>query len=116
MTVERSAAEEVLAGLADPMRRRILDALAEHGSATATTLAAELPISRQAVMKHLATLERTGLVAGQRAGREMRYELRPGRLDATARWMADLANEWDHRLQVIKQIAEAAEDAPEPEA
>ena len=113
MTAERSAAEEVLTGLADPMRRRILDALAGHGSATATTLAAELPISRQAVMKHLALLDRIGLVSGQRAGREMRYELRPDRLDATARWMADLANEWDHRLQVIKQIAESAESAPE---
>src|SRR5215469_15840771 len=109
MTVELSAVEEVLTGLADPMRRRILDALATHGSATATTLAAELPISRQAVMKHLALLGRTGLVAGKRTGREMRYVVLPDRLDATARWMADLAGEWDRRLQRIKRIAEAAE-------
>jgi DNA-binding transcriptional ArsR family regulator len=109
MSVDRAAAEEVLTGLADPMRRRILDALA----ATATALAAELPISRQAVMKPLALLDRIGLVAGQRAGREMRYEPRPDRLTATAHWMAALATEWDRRLRLIKQIAEAAGSAGE---
>jgi DNA-binding transcriptional ArsR family regulator len=113
MSVDRAAAEEVLTGLADPMRRRILDALAAHGTATATALAAELPISRQAVMKHLALLDRIGLVAGQRAGREMRYEPRPDRLTATAHWMAALATEWDRRLRLIKQIAEAAGSAGE---
>jgi len=108
MTPERAAAEEVLTGLADPMRRRILDILAAHGTATATTLAAELPISRQAVVKHLVVLDRIGLVAGQRAGREMRYELRPDRLTATAHWMASLAADWDRRLGLIKRIAESA--------
>ncbi|HWC84068.1 MAG TPA: metalloregulator ArsR/SmtB family transcription factor [Pseudonocardiaceae bacterium] len=104
---------EVLDGLADPTRRRILDALAGYGSATATTLAGGLPISRQAVVKHLALLDRVGLVSGQRAGREMRYRLRPDRLEAAAHWLAELAGEWDRRLQLIKHIAESAETDPD---
>ena len=76
--------EEVLVGLADPMRRRILDTLASRGGGTATTLAAELPVSRQAVVKHLAVLDRAGLVVGRRSGREVRYLVRPDRLAATA--------------------------------
>lgn len=78
-----------------------------HGEATATMLAAELPVSRQAIVKHLNVLERAGLVVGSRAGREVRYTLRSQPLDATARWMAGLAAEWDARLAEIKRIAEA---------
>lgn len=104
-------AQDVLNGLVDPMRRRILDALAVAGSATATTLAARLPVSRQAVVKHLAVLDRAGLVTGARAGREMRYHLRPERLTATADWLAGLAAEWDRRLHAIKYLAETLEAA-----
>jgi DNA-binding transcriptional ArsR family regulator len=99
--------EEVFVALADATRRRVLDHLAAHGEATATMLAAELPVTRQAVVKHLAVLERAGLVVGGRAGREVRYTLRSQPLDATARWMAGLAAEWDARLAAIKRIAEA---------
>lgn len=98
---------QILAALADPMRRRVLDAVAVRGEATATTVARELPVSRQAVVKHLAVLDRAGLVAGRRHGREMRYAVRPDRLDATARWMSDLAAVWDTRLARIKDIAES---------
>jgi DNA-binding transcriptional ArsR family regulator len=101
---------EVLGALADPMRRRILDALAAGGSATATALADGLPVSRQAVVKHLAVLDRAGLVRGRRLGREVRYLLRPQPLDATARWMSDLAAEWDTRLRAIRRIAESPGD------
>lgn len=107
MTAEQGAVEDVLAALADPTRRQLLDALSAHGEATATLLAAELPVSRQAVVKHLAVLEAAGLVSGGRVGREVRYSVRARRLDATARWMADLAAEWDRRLEVIKRIAES---------
>ncbi len=100
-------AEEVLAALADPTRRRILDLLAARGEATATILAAELPVTRQGVVKHLAALDRVGLVAGHRQGREMRYRVMPERLSATARWMDQVAAEWDGRLSAIKRIAEA---------
>jgi DNA-binding transcriptional ArsR family regulator len=101
--------EEVLVGLADPMRRRILDTLASRGGGTATTLAAKLPVSRQAVVKHLAVLDRAGLVVGRRSGREVRYLVRPDRLAATAQWMAGVAVEWDVRLQGIKRLAESME-------
>jgi DNA-binding transcriptional ArsR family regulator len=58
------------------------------------------------VVKHLAVLDRAGLVQARRAGREVRYTVRPERLDATARWMAGLATEWDARLAAIKRLAE----------
>ncbi len=100
------AVAEVFAALADPTRRRILDALAAHGEATATVLAAELPVSRQAVVKHLGVLDRAGLVAGHREGREARYRVIPERLGVTARWMDRVAAAWDSRLSAIKRLAE----------
>ncbi|MEV5159258.1 metalloregulator ArsR/SmtB family transcription factor [Streptomyces sp. NPDC053728] len=99
----------VLGALADPMRRRILDLLAAQGEATATTLAEALPVSRQAVVKHLAVLDAAGLVSGRRVGREVRYTVRSVALDATARWMSALAGEWDRRLDRVKRLAEQAE-------
>jgi DNA-binding transcriptional ArsR family regulator len=105
----RGAVDSVLIALADPTRRQLLDLLAAQGEATATTLAGRLPVSRQAVVKHLAVLDGAGLVSGRRAGREVRYAVRPAALDATARWMAALAGDWDRRLANIKRVAEAAE-------
>lgn len=105
----REAVDGVLVALADPTRRQLLDLLAERGEATATTLAERLPVSRQAVVKHLAVLDAAGLVSGSRVGREVRYTVRPAALDATARWMASLAADWDRRLATIKRVAEAAE-------
>ncbi|MGW6458261.1 ArsR/SmtB family transcription factor [Streptomyces sp. NPDC055078] len=98
----------MLSALADPTRRRILDALAAHGRATATVLARELPVSRQAIVKHLAVLTRAGLVAALREGREARYTVLPGPLTATARWMDRVASDWDARLSAIKRLAESA--------
>ncbi|HEV8372867.1 MAG TPA: metalloregulator ArsR/SmtB family transcription factor [Actinomycetota bacterium] len=106
---EASEADEVFVALADPTRRQLLDVLAARGEASATTLAVVLPVSRQAVVKHLAVLGRAGLVRGVRRGREVRYTVRPERLDATARWLAGLAAEWDTRLAAIKRLAEADE-------
>jgi DNA-binding transcriptional ArsR family regulator len=103
------AVDSVLAALADPTRRQLLDLLAARGEATATTLAEQLPVSRQAVVKHLAVLDDAGLVSGGRVGREVRYAVRPEALNATARWMASLAADWDQRLAKLKRIAEAAE-------
>ena len=101
--------DEVLAAFCDPTRRRLLEALSVRGRATATALAAELPISRQAVVQHLAVLESVGIVRGERVGREHLYELLPDRLAETARWMAGLAASWNTRLAAIKRIAEAVE-------
>jgi DNA-binding transcriptional ArsR family regulator len=99
-------ADEVFAALADPTRWQVLNTLAAQGDGTATTLAAVMPVSRVAVVKHLAVLDRAGLVRGRRRGREVRYVVRPERLEATARWLATIATEWDARLSAIKRIAE----------
>jgi DNA-binding transcriptional ArsR family regulator len=100
--------DELWAAVADPTRRRLLDALLAQGDATATTLARELPVTRQAVAKHLAVLDRAGLVEGGRQGREVRYAVRPERLDLAARSLAGVASQWDQRLLAIKRIAESA--------
>lgn len=104
-----NAVEEVLVALADPTRRQLLDVLARRGQATATTLAVELPVSRQAVVKHLVILGKAGLVTSQREGREIRYAVRPDRLAETARWLDQLAARWDARLVAIKRLAESAD-------
>lgn len=105
------AAEEiggVLAALANPTRRQLLDALVDSGQASATRLAGRLPVSRQAVVKHLQVLETAGLVERVRAGREVLYAACPDPLDASARWLADLSAAWDRRLNALKGAAETA--------
>ncbi|MBK1784386.1 ArsR/SmtB family transcription factor [Prauserella cavernicola] len=102
--------DAVLGAMADPTRRALLDALAARGQASASALASDLPVSRQAIVKHLAVLEEAGLVSSARAGREVRYTLRSQALDATARWMSALAGDWDRRLDTIKRAAENTEN------
>jgi DNA-binding transcriptional ArsR family regulator len=104
--MDHDVVDGVLAALADPTRRQLLDLLAAHGQATATTLAGGLPVSRQAIVKHLTVLDAAGLVSSIKIGREVRYGVRPEALDETARWMAALAADWDRRLAKIKRIAE----------
>jgi ArsR family transcriptional regulator, cadmium/lead-responsive transcriptional repressor len=104
--VTAPADDELWAAVADPSRRRLLDVLLAHGEATPTVLAAELPFTRQAVTKHLAVLDRAGLVLSRRQGREVRYTVCPERLDAASDAMAAVAARWDRRLRAIKQIAE----------
>lgn len=107
MTTEHGhVVDEVLVALADPTRRQVLDALGSRGEATATVLAAALPVSRQAVVKHLAVLDAAGLVVGRRVGREVRYAVRSQPLDMTARWMAGVAASWERKLEAIKRVAE----------
>jgi DNA-binding transcriptional ArsR family regulator len=110
-TAAATEAGEIFAALADPTRWQVLSLLAARGEGTATTLASELPVSRPAVIKHLNVLDRAGLVEGRRSGREVRFTVRPERLDATAQWLAGIASEWDARLAAIKRIAESAEGA-----
>ena len=100
---------EVFSALADPTRWRLLEALAGHGRGTATTLATEMPISRPAVIKHLAVLDRAGLVERQRVGREVVFAVRTEPLAETARWMAGLASDWDKRLAALKRLAETGD-------
>lgn len=106
MNTEADDVGPVLAALADPTRRRLLGALAEEGQASASRLAARLPVSRQAVVKHLQLLEQAGLVSGGRSGREVLYQVETDSLEASALWMADLAATWDRRLTALKRVAE----------
>jgi DNA-binding transcriptional ArsR family regulator len=85
------------AALADPSRRRMLSLLGD-GGATATELARELPISRQAVAKHLSQLSAAGLVRGRREGRETRYTVTPAPLEDAVAWIVQTGSEWDDRL------------------
>jgi DNA-binding transcriptional ArsR family regulator len=93
----------VFNALADPNRRYVVEALAHRGTATATELAAELNVSRQAVAKHFAALSDAGLVESRREGRETRYELTPAPLGAALDWMADVGGAWDRRLEALRR-------------
>ena len=88
----------MFAALADPTRRQVVRTLSNRPDLTASRLAGELPMSRQAVTKHLAALDRAGLVHGHREGREMRYSLTPAPLAEAMDWMAAVGAQWDERL------------------
>jgi ArsR family transcriptional regulator, cadmium/lead-responsive transcriptional repressor len=105
------AEDELWSAIADPSRRKVLDLLVSQGAVSASGLAGQVPFSRQAVAKHLAVLEETGLVSRRKQGREVLYQVDPGRLDQAVRAMTDLAAQWDRRLSAIKRLAEAAHAA-----
>jgi len=106
------AVDAVFVALADPTRRQLLELLGDRATASATALAGQLPVTRQAVVKHLAILEESELVTRRRDGREVVFTVRPERLVATASWMTSLAASWAERLQVLKQVAEAGPVPP----
>ena len=95
----------VFAALGDETRWSILAALGE-GDASASALAGRLPVTRQAIAKHLAVLQEVGLVESVRVGRELRYRVIGAQLSETAHRLDRIGAEWDHRLAAIKQIAE----------
>ena len=95
----------VFAALGDETRWSILAALGE-GDASASALAGRLPVTRQAIAKHLAVLQVVGLVESVRVGREVRYRVLGARLSATARDLERVGTEWEQRLAEIKRIAE----------
>ncbi len=99
--------DQLLIAVADPVRRTIIDVVLDRGEASVSTLSHSVPVTRQAVSKHLAVLERAGLVTHHRQGREVRYSVRMERVDEAARSMAQLADTWDGRLRRIKRIAES---------
>ena len=108
--------DELWSVIADPSRRRVLDLLVSHGEASAWWLAGQVPFSRQAVSKHLVVLEEAGLLSRRKQGREVLYQVDPDRLHQATRAMADLAAEWDRRLNTIKRLAEAAHAAAKNQA
>jgi DNA-binding transcriptional ArsR family regulator len=89
----------VFAALADPTRREVVRSLAQRPGLTASHLAGELPMTRQAVAKHLTALSGAGLVQARREGRETRYTLTPAPLTGAIEWMTDVGEQWDDRLQ-----------------
>ncbi|GEK87743.1 ArsR/SmtB family transcription factor [Microbacterium aerolatum] len=95
----------VFAALADETRWSILAALGE-GDASASALAGRLPVSRQAIAKHLSVLQEVGLVEPVPVGREVRYRVVGASLNATARLLDEIGRQWDRRLAAIKEIAE----------
>ena len=95
----------MFAALGDETRWSILVALGE-GDASASALAGRLPVSRQAIAKHLAVLQEVGLVEPMRVGRELQYRVLGTQLAATARDLDRIGAEWDRRLATIKEIAE----------
>jgi DNA-binding transcriptional ArsR family regulator len=98
--------DAVFTALGDPTRRRVLERLSRGGTVTASGLAAKLPISRQAVTKHLAALHEARLVSSDRVGREARYTLRPEPLDDAAHWIQTVSAEWDDRLEALRRSLE----------
>jgi len=100
----------VFAALSDRHRRFLLETLAHRETATATELAAELPVTRQAVAKHLAALESAGLVSVTRQGRESRYRLTPGPLGQAMGWLAEVGTAWDERLEGLRAYLERERD------
>jgi DNA-binding transcriptional ArsR family regulator len=96
-------AEQVFVALADPSRRAILAELAAGGPATATDLAARLPITRQAIGKHLALLAEVGLLTAEPGERRrVRYRLRSAPMQVAQQFLAALARDWDSRLDALK--------------
>jgi DNA-binding transcriptional ArsR family regulator len=116
--------DELWSAVGDPTRRRLLDLLLADGDGTATTLSAHVPVTRQAVAKHLAVLDRVGLVHAATEGREKRYRVDDAQLARAVGQLEAVGRTWDARLQRIQRIAEGLqrerdaaavrEDAPRP--
>jgi DNA-binding transcriptional ArsR family regulator len=99
---DRPEVEAVFAALADATRRTVLDRLAEDGPMSASQLATGFPVSRQAVVKHLAALSDAGLVRSHRAGREVRYQVAPDAIDDAVAWLRIVGARWDERLSALR--------------
>ena len=105
--------DDLWSAIGDPMRRRMVDLLLESGGGTATSLSEQLPVTRQAVAKHLGVLDRVGLVHVTPAGREMRYQVDDEQLARAVAQLSSVGATWDARLRRIKLIAEAVQRSKE---
>jgi DNA-binding transcriptional ArsR family regulator len=99
--------DELWAAIADPSRRRVLDLLVQQGEASASSLANQVPFTRQAVSKHLVVLEHAGLIGRRKEGREVLFGVDADRLVQATEAMTAVARQWDRRLANIKRLAEA---------
>jgi ArsR family transcriptional regulator, cadmium/lead-responsive transcriptional repressor len=98
--------DPVFEALADPTRREVMRRLGKDGPSSATALAASLPVSRQAVSKHLSALEDAGLVEAERRGRQRLFRLTPAPLADAVGWMAEVGGRWDERLLALRRLLE----------
>ena len=105
--------DRLWSAIGDPTRRRMIDLLLSEGSGTATSLSERLPVTRQAVAKHLVVLDRAGLVHASAVGRERQFRVDRAQLSRAVAQLTDVGAAWDARLQRIKRIAEAIERAGE---
>ena len=112
---EATDIDVVFDALADPTRRFLLERLSTGQTVTASAMAGELPMSRQAVAKHLALLDRAGLVAAERIGREVRYGFCAQPLLDATRWMAEVGDAWDGRLGKLARLLDPAEVSTTPD-
>ena len=107
--------DDLWSAVGDPTRRRLLDQLLSDGVGTATSLSEHVPVTRQAVAKHLDVLDRAGLVHAVAVGRERRYQVDEAQLARAVAQLASVGATWDARLRRIKEIAEAIEQTPSRE-
>jgi DNA-binding transcriptional ArsR family regulator len=99
--------DTVFAALADPTRRQVVETLLREGDTSVPVLTGRLPMTRQAVAKHLAALDEAGLVDRRPGkGREVRWSLRPGALGEAAAWVRTAERSWDRRLERLKDVVE----------
>jgi ArsR family transcriptional regulator, cadmium/lead-responsive transcriptional repressor len=106
--------DDLWSAVGDPTRRRMLDQLLLDGAGTATSLSEHLPVTRQAVSKHLDMLDRAGLVHATAIGREKRYQVDDAQLSRAVAQLSSVGATWDARLRRIKKIAEAIQNSQVP--
>jgi DNA-binding transcriptional ArsR family regulator len=104
--VSTAVDDDLWSAVGDPTRRRMLDLLLAQGAGTATSLSEHLPVTRQAIAKHLGVLDRVGLVHAAPAGREKRYRVDEAQLARAVAQLSSVGAAWDARLRRIKTIAE----------
>lgn len=112
MTSSEESIQAVFFALSDSTRRQVMNSLSEGGPATASELAARLPVTRQAIAKHLAALTEAGLATGERTGREKRYHLTPSPFSDAMAWMTEVGGRWDERLDALKRHLEDPSGEP----
>jgi len=111
--VSTAVDDDLWSAVGDPTRRRMLDLLLAQGDGTATSLSEHLPVTRQAIAKHLGVLDRVGLVHSAPAGREKRYRVDEAQLARAVAQLSSVGAAWDARLRRIKSIAEAIQKLQE---
>lgn len=107
----RSASHETFWALAEPVRVEIIDRVAAGSEVTVTQLAAVLPMTRQAVSRHVKTLEEAGLLIGAKAGRELRLRVDLAALHEAGGWLRERTASWERALGRLAYYLESGESA-----